>query len=131
MPGPGRLGESALTIGQLPELEGFTEAIDVDVAWGEERRLAARYDFSDGAIVIVSHETGPQIFFAVLSGAAGAAGTAAAGAAIRGATTLVKWVLDRRGGRGSDAVPLRFWFVEDGRVKAQEVFAEREDSAAS
>jgi hypothetical protein len=79
---------------QLPELDGFDiQAAEVRVAAsGEPRdtRFANLYTSGGDRILIVSHETGPEIFFDLLQ--AGAAGVAALDGVIR----LVGYVRRRR-----------------------------------
>lgn len=106
----------------MPDLAGFNPAEHVRVGWeGEEyRRFAARYDSPDGSLIVVSHETGPEIFFVVLGGAA------AATTVIRGVYNLIEWV---RAGRARgparpedvNAHPIRFLFIEDGTVRTRDV----------
>jgi hypothetical protein len=93
VPGPGQIGESVLTL-QLPRLQGFeAEARDVRVAApGDPRdsRFATLYTKAEDRILIVSHESGPEIFFDLLQ--AGAAGVAA----LDGVVRLVGYVRRRR-----------------------------------
>lgn len=74
----------------MPELEGYSPPQHIEIAWDEKRRRAgARYDSSsssDGSLVVVSHETGPLFYFAILDG------TAAVAELIRAAYDLMQWV---------------------------------------
>lgn len=119
LPGPGRIAESVLTVrGPLPRLEGFGLAEHVDVEWGgESKHFAARYDSQARSLVVVSHETGPEIF--VLLPAVAAATTV-----IRGAYDFIRWVRQQRPDRlgvNVDDTPIQFWFVEDGHIQRREV----------
>ena len=121
LPGPGRLLESPLTSFGAPKLNGFDMPEHLEVAWDAETpHPAARYDSPQGSLIVVSHETGPEIFFAVAGGAAAAA------TVIRGAYDFIQWVRSRREKNGAppdvvDAQPVQFWFYDRGRLRRRDV----------
>jgi hypothetical protein len=93
LPGPGGLAESALAP-SLPELDGFDGPAVQWLETGSENepsrhrrrrstsRLVARYESPAGSVLVVSHEHGPELFFAILGGAGSAATIAQAVAKI-------------------------------------------------
>jgi len=121
LPGPGGLGESPLTRLGLPELEGFETPTHLDVAWnGERKHPAARYDSQAGSLIVVSHETGPQIFFV-------AEALAATTTVVRAVLNVMSWVRARREENGAPpgivrAAPIQFWFYESGTLRHRKIF---------
>jgi hypothetical protein len=114
-PGPGHLGESVVTL-EAPHIERFTTPDRVALSLTDER-FAVCYSSRDGSLVLVSHESGPLIFF--ILGGAGAATTV-----LRGASDLFRWVRARRATQRSaneEAAAVQYWFVEDGRLRSAEV----------
>src|SRR5689334_6765451 len=70
LPGPGALVESPLTLDAIPEIDGFAAPEHFRISWDEERaHPAARYDSQHGSLVVVSHESGPALFFVVIGAA--------------------------------------------------------------
>jgi hypothetical protein len=116
LPGPGSIGESVLTVsGPMPSLESFDPPQQIKNRMDDESRLACRYDCPEASVIVVSHETGPEIF--VLIGAAGAATTV-----IRGVHSFIRWVRAHRPSHAdSEVEPLQYWFVEDGHVRRRGV----------
>jgi hypothetical protein len=120
LPGPGRLAESPLTFG-APELDGFEPPAHLKVAWDDQTpHPAARYDSPEGSLIVVSHETGPVLFFVWLGGAA------AATTVVQGAYGFMQWVRARRRRSGASpdvvtAAPVQLWFYDGATLRSQEV----------
>lgn len=124
LPGPLPVAGSILTelSGMLPALEGFDPPQQLTLEWdgprGPEQRYAARYDSPTGSIVVVSHESGPELFLFALEAAAAAATVLASGYA------FVRFVGTR--GWSDDHEPARLtitrrWYDENGRLRHEEI----------
>lgn len=129
LPGPGALGESVLAIGAQPKLEGFDSPERLWLEWVTNEQAAKRpavlYKAGEGGVVIISHESGPEIWIPIIDGvvAAAAAGAVAA---------LIEFVRDRRRqiGRGDGdtwAYQILREYHEDGTLRREQIRLERKD----
>lgn len=122
LPGPGSLGESMLT-GWSPRLDGFNEPEHLRAEWDVEGERvshpAALYTGGDGNFLAISHERGPELYFALVGAGASAI------AVIDGVRRFLTWCLDQRRGsqRGTpwaDVRAVRRTFDLEGRVLTEE-----------
>ena len=110
-----------MTVGRLPALNGFDPPDHLEVSWDDKgTHFAGAYRSPDGELIVVSHESGPELFFLILGGAA------AATTLIRGAHEFMQWVRAHRLQNGAppevvNAEPLQFWFYEKGNLRRTEV----------
>jgi hypothetical protein len=122
LPGPGSLGESMLT-GWAPPIEGFGEPTHLRAEWPAANETAkhpaALYTGHDGSFLAVSHERGPELYFAVVGAAASAI------TVTDGARRFLTWCLDHRrgatrGAQWADVRAVRRTFDTEGRVLTEE-----------
>jgi hypothetical protein len=127
VPGPGRLGESVLAL-RVPQLNGYeppnTTWVEWDRGGAKSQRIAALYASDEGGVIVVSHETGPELWVTVAEGVVGGA----AGAAV---TALLDHLRQRRRGMVDTnlwSYRIRREWDANGTLRSEEVELEQRDT---